>query len=149
MKFLALLKKELKEMLSVGTIVGMLIGVVLLFIIGQVMSGVTADSAKSAGTVHLVDEDQSALSQSCISMLRESGFEVIEETAGALGGEANYKPQGDYNLLVFPKGFEAAIESGSTAELKSYGVFDKLGITAMFSSGGSSAAFEALSLIHI
>ena len=89
MKFLALLKKELKEMLSVGTIVGMLIGVVLLFIIGQVMSGVTADSAKSAGTVHLVDEDQSALSQSCISMLRESGFEVIEETAGALGGEAN------------------------------------------------------------
>ena len=144
MKFLALLKKELKEMLSVGTIVGMLIGVVLLFIIGQVMSGVTADSAKSAGTVHLVDEDQSALSQSCISMLRESGFEVIEETAGALGGEANYKPQGDYNLLVFPKGFEAAIESGSTAELKSYGVFDKLGITAMFSSGGSSAAFEAI-----
>ena len=142
MKFLALLKKELKEMLSVGTIVGMLVGVVILFVIGQVMSGVSADSAKNAGTVHLVDEDQSALSQGCIDALRQSGFEVVEEEAS--GGTAGYRPKGDYSLLVFPKGFEAAIVSGSPAELKSYGVFDKLGITAMISGGGSSAAFEAV-----
>lgn len=144
MKFLSLLKKELREMLTIGTIIGMAVGVVILFVIGQVMSGVTESSAKSAGTVHLIDEDQSSLSQSCMEMLRQSGFEVIEESSGASTGAADYRPQGDYSLLVFPKGFEQAIASGQPAELKSYGVFDKLGLTAMMSSGGSSAAVEAL-----
>lgn len=145
MKFVTLLKKELREMLSLTTIIGMCVGLAVFFILGQVMSGITADSGEEAGTVHLVDMDNTALSQSSIAALEQSGFTVASETPdSAAEGELQFRPKGDYDLLVIPEGFEASIQSGEPATIQVYSVFHSMSMSGMFSSGNSSAAIELI-----
>ena len=118
MKFVTLLKKELREMLSLTTIIGMCVGLAVFFILGQVMSGVTSESSEDAGTVHLVDMDNSGLSKSSIAALEQAGFTVVNETPNtAAEGELTFKPQGDYDLLVIPEGFASSIQSGEPATI--------------------------------
>lgn len=54
MKFLTLLKKEMREMLSVSTIIGMVVAMGVFFLLGQVMTGISQDSENKAGIVHLM-----------------------------------------------------------------------------------------------
>lgn len=150
MKFWTLLKKELREMLSVSTLVGMVVAMGVFFLLGQVMTGITEDSQDKAGVVHIVDEDGSALSRECIDLLRENGFEVVEESPVEAEGELKYKPQGDFDLLVIPKGFEAEILKGRKTEIQVYSVLNSLSMGGMFSYSGSDAIVsmmnEAVSL---
>ncbi len=150
MKFWTLLKKELREMLSVSTLVGMVVAMGVFFLLGQVMTGITEDSQDKAGVVHIVDEDGSALSRECIDLLRENGFEVVEESPVEAEGELKYKPQGDFDLLVIPKGFEAEILKGRKTEIQVYSVLNSLSMGGMLSYSGSDAIVsmmnEAVSL---
>ncbi|MGI5895427.1 MAG: ABC transporter permease [Oscillospiraceae bacterium] len=145
MKFVTLLKKELREMLSLTTIIGMCVGLAVFFILGQVMSGISADSSKDAGTVHLVDMDNSDLSKSSIAALEQAGFTVVNETPNTgAEGELAFKPQGDYDLLVIPEGFASSIQSGKPATIGVYSTFRSMGMSKMFSSGSSSAVIELI-----
>lgn len=145
MKFWTLLKKELREMLSLSTIVGMVVAMGVFFILGQVMTGITEDSQNKAGTIHLIDEDYSKLSQSCIDTLSRSGFEVYIESPDHLAqGDLRYKPQGDFDLLVIPEGFEEDILNGKQTSVGVYSSLNSLSMSSMFSSSGSSAAVTVI-----
>ncbi len=150
MKFWTLLKKELREMLSVSTLVGMVVAMGVFFLLGQVMTGITQDSQDKAGMVHIIDEDGSALSRECIGLLRENGFEVVEESPVEAEGALRYKPQGDFDLLVIPNGFEADILKGQKTEVQVYSVLNSLSMGGMFGYSGSDAVVsmmnEAVSL---
>lgn len=63
MKFLVLFKKELREILTVSTIVGVLASMLIFLLLGQVMSGVTQDMSSKAQAVVVSDADQSDLSR--------------------------------------------------------------------------------------
>lgn len=145
MKFFTLLKKEVREMLTLTTILGMVIGVGAFIVLGQVIGGISKDSAKDAGMVHIIDQDGSALSQECVSALKQAGFEVVNETPleGA-NGESTYKPQGNYDLFVIPKGFGDTIAAGNPAEVKTYTTLSSFGISSIISSGGSSAVLDTI-----
>ncbi len=145
MKFLTLLKKEMREMLSVSTIIGMVVAMGVFFLLGQVMTGISQDSENKAGIVHLIDEDRSVLSESCIDFLSQSGFEVISQTpVDGVEGDLKYKPQGDYDLLVIPKGFEEKILDGEKAQLEIYSSLKTLSMSGVLSSSGSAAAVTVI-----
>ncbi|MCC8023015.1 MAG: ABC transporter permease [Clostridiales bacterium] len=145
MKFMTLLKKELREMLTVGTVLSLLVGVVLLAVIGNVMSSATEEGLESAGSVNLIDEDDSELSRQSIEMLREMGFEVnLAQRTENTGTPADYKPQDDQGLLVIPAGFEEKLQNGEQAAIQSYSTFQSLGLMSMISSSGTASAVELI-----
>lgn len=146
MKFLILLKKELREMLSLTTIIGVVAAFAVFLLLGQVMSGVTSSELSGAGSVHIIDQDGTALSQSCIDTLVQSGFDVSTTTADiGESGELQYRPQGDYDLLVIPKGFEQAIRNGQPAQIGIYSKLNSLSMSGAFSSSASEAAAQVIS----
>lgn len=145
MKFMTLLKKELREMLSISTIIGMVVAMGVFMLLGQVMSGIAEDSQSKAASVHLIDEDNSNLSQACVNTLSKSGIEVIVETPDpSAEGALQYKPQGDYDLVVIPKGFEESILNGEKTDVDVYTSLTSLSMSSMMSSSGSTAAVAVI-----
>ena len=57
-KFYSLFRKELKEMLSLQTIITMIVTVVVLVMAGQAMSGAISDSAEKASDLTICDLDK-------------------------------------------------------------------------------------------
>lgn len=143
MKFWILLKKELKEMLTIGTILSMVLGMGLLLVIGNVLSDVMEESGQDAAKITVVDQDQTELSAACLAALEAAGYDVTQKTVEG-DDPADYRPDDDAGVLVIPVGFTASIEAGETATLQSYNVFDSVGIISMATSSGPSSAVEVI-----
>ena len=146
MKFFTLLKKELREMLNLTTIIGVVAALAVFLLLGQIMGSATSSDQDTVGTVHLIDEDGTALSQYCADILTQSGFEVLTDTPDtAESGELQYRPQGNYDLLVIPKGFEQTIQSGQPAQIGIYAKLNSLSMSGVFSSPASETAAQVIS----
>lgn len=146
MKFFTLLKKELREMLNLTTIIGVVAALAVFLLLGQIMGSATSSDQDTVGTVHLIDEDGTALSQYCADILTQSGFEVLTDTPDtAESGELQYRPQGNYDLLVIPKGFEQTIQSGQPAQIGIYAKLNSLSMSGVFSSSASETAAQVIS----
>lgn len=118
MKFANLFKKELKEMLTVSTILTMVVITLLLVFMGDAFSGIIEEATSDASTITICDKDNTELTKSLIKALTVS--EVDEKT----GMPTKYDDSlvnivtldsDDYaselakqelkNVIVIPKGF--------------------------------------------
>lgn len=110
MKFLTLLKKELRELINMQMILGLVITVVMLLVVGNVMSGVMDDAANETGVVNISDMDETQFTQEgIIGQLKEMGYTVnlVEEQnndPAKLLSDAECD-----DLLIIPKGFTESI----------------------------------------
>lgn len=70
MKFYSLFRKELKEMLSLQTIITMIVTVVVLVMAGQAMSGAISDSAEKASDLTICDLDKTEFTENVLNSLK-------------------------------------------------------------------------------
>lgn len=134
MKFANLFKKELKEMLTVSTILTMVVITLLLVFMGDAFSGIIEEAASDASTITICDKDNTELTKSLIKALTVS--EVDEKT----GMPTKYDDSlvnivtldsDDYaselakqelkNVIVIPKGFTENFLAGKPSEVLNIG----------------------------
>lgn len=134
MKFANLFKKELKEMLTVSTILTMVVITLLLVFMGDAFSGIIEKAASDASTITICDKDNTELTKSLIKALTVS--EVDEKT----GMPTKYDDSlvnivtldsDDYaselakqelkNVIVIPKGFTENFLAGKPSEVLNIG----------------------------
>ena len=126
MKFWVLFKKELREMVTLQTVIGMLVSVLVFLFIGNFMSGVTEDMQKESGTIQVVDQDQSDLSAGAIAALKENGFTVnMVDTA---------TPSDENGILLIPKGFSENLNAQKAPEIKILARVQSFAMTANMKS---------------
>ncbi|MEG0693155.1 MAG: ABC transporter permease, partial [Oscillospiraceae bacterium] len=119
MKFFKLLKKELKELITFQAIGGILVGVVMFVLLGNVMGGIGEEMSKNAGSVVIADHDQSPITVQSIESIKSSGFEVMMvegETDIELAKKAD--ELNHTSMMVFLKGFGEGIETQKPQEIK-------------------------------
>lgn len=144
MKFLVLFKKELREILTVSTIVGVLASMLIFLLLGQVMSGVTQDMSSKAQAVVVSDADQSDLSRQSLSMLEQAGFTVSTVPYGSDDAVLNAAAEKGHNsVLIIPEGFSAGIAQGKTQTLR---ILSALNSFSMLSGSDYSASAAAQTL---
>lgn len=69
---------------------------------------------------------------------------ISQTPVDGVEGDLKYKPQGDYDLLVIPKGFEEKILDGEKAQLEIYSSLKTLSMSGVLSSSGSAAAVTVI-----
>lgn len=154
MKFFNLLKKEIRELLTVQTFLGMIVSVVMLMAMGNLMNGVMSDALTSTA-INLADLDNTAFTQEIIAELEENGYEVklctIEsnvEQLDKIDYSTAMKNLGANDLIVIPRGFTESIKNGTPAKIDTVSVM-KSATSMMSTVSGSKlvSASEDIALI--
>lgn len=145
-RFWILLKKEVRELVTLQTLIGVLVSVLIFVFLGNMMGNISRESAESASSIAVLDRDQSALSQSVIGQLEQSGFTVVQLEAGENATEqellAQAAEQDLQAYLEFPQGMEASIQQGETVSCKLVSRMTSLSVLNSSSSAGINSAFE-------
>ena len=147
-KFAVLLKKELKEMLTLQTLFSFVICAAAFFLLGNFMNSVTETAAENAGKIALIDQDDTPYTRSVIDALKQSGFTVY------LGEKTESDPiafagkHGRSSAMVIPQGFTQGLmaDNAQPQKIKVYDLVTSGAITASLGSM-DSAAVEAISRI--
>lgn len=142
MKFWSLFRKELRELLTVGAVVGILVEVVLFVLLGQFMGNVSDGIEDQMGSVVLADLDGSELSASLPALLEDAGMQVISvpESTDALEIAEVARENEHTAALVIPAGFGAGIAAGQTQTLQIITRLDSFSLISGMDPSASSAA---------
>lgn len=144
MKFSILLRKELKEMLSVTTIATMFLMVFILIFAGKAMSKAVDDVKKDATTITICDQDKTDFTKMMLDVMDK--MEEMEVNRVEVNSDDYTKElkDSDYkNVVIIPKGFTEQVEKHEIAKV----IFaQRMSSIATFSniSTGSKIALEML-----
>ncbi len=119
-KFGILLKKEIKEIMSVGTIVSIVLSAAIFMVLSQFMDNIQDQYSASFSEIAVCDRDQSELSSDIIDHLNGTGMFHVNLVEGATDDEAYEKARemGYEGLLVIEEGFSDGIASQTSQKLK-------------------------------
>ena len=123
-RFFVLLKKELRELITVQMLVPLVIVILLFFGLGQ-MLGAAGEDDKAGFPVVVYDQDNSAASKLVATALDNSGFTVTTAEGGVADAEkrAGSMPEDAGNIVVaIPAGFAAGLAGGSPQEIETWAV---------------------------
>ena len=113
MKFISLLKKELRELLTAQLVVVLVVTAGMMFMIGQILSNVVQDAAKESGSLHICDQDDTELTRSLIQQLKALGYEVdTVEITGEDRAAAMSRLELS-SLIILPEGFTDGLLHGT------------------------------------
>lgn len=121
MKFYSLFRKELKEMLSLQTIITMIVTVVVLVMAGQAMSGAISDSAEKASDLTICDLDKTEFTESILNSLKataEAGdgkITVVDIKSDDYAAELKRLDQD--SVVIIPKGFTEQVKQHKKADV--------------------------------
>lgn len=144
-KFLTLVKKELKELLTPQVLLPMF-GVVILFVaIGSLMSSEQEKTKDQAIPISVVDKDESVTSDLVIKTLEEASFEpvIIKDESVEVGLERT-KEENRKALIIIPAGFEDSISGGEIKKIETYTVLKNFSFLGSKDSQILNAAIAAL-----
>ncbi len=144
MKLGNLLKKELKELLTLQALVSMIFTCVLLIMMGQIMGGAISDAVNNS-SVNILNLDSSAFTEEMIAALPDYGADpnLVDAESGNYFEEM--QRLGIENLVVIPEGFGAAAESGSEAvSVECISLIDKGGLASSMAGISSSSLTSAI-----
>ena len=145
MKFINLLKKELRELITLQTIITMFASLIILFALGNVMGGVMEDAMKTSD-ITICDQDNTEFTKGIISDLEKDGNKVTKVDL----------PEGDYaqqmkslkveSLIVFPKGFtEKILTDNKQTDLE---IINVLKSTSLSGTLGSAKTTDVIDTIN-
>lgn len=147
MKFYSLLRKEIKELMTVQTIISLFLTLGIFYVIGNVMTGVTDDLDKKASTITICDQDNSEFTKNVIKALKDpkSKIEVKEVKFNSTDYQKEINDLGIDSVIVIPKGFaNDVIVKNKKAELINISSMKTISISGTVSSASSSAGLEAI-----
>ncbi len=144
-KFIVLVKKEIKELLTLQVIVPMLIAVLAFILIGNII-GSEARRAMEAQDIAVLDQDNSPVSQQAIDFLRINQFQVQELAGPTVQGVIEEVKERELGgLIVIPEGFSSGLAAHEPQEIQTYTVLRSF---AMTGSAGVEAISGAVGLIN-
>lgn len=119
MKFVSLFKKEIRELMTLQTIVGVLVSLFVFLLIGQFVGNVGKEMSKQMGSVVVADRDDSNYSQMGIKALENAGFEVTKIPGGSeIEMLSAAETHGHSSVLVIPEGFGEGLGQNKTQQLQ-------------------------------
>lgn len=146
MKFYSLLRKEIKELMTVQTIISLFLTLGIFYLIGNVMTGVTDDLDEKASTITICDQDKSEFTGLVMTALKSQKDITIKEVS--LKSDDYQKELNDLELesvIIIPEGFSDKIfKEGKKAELITVTSMNSISMTGTISSSTSSAGLEAI-----
>lgn len=117
-KFWTLFRKEIRELVTLQTMIGLFVSVLIFLMLGNMMGDITEDFANDTGKVAVVDHDQSGLSQQAVVTLQQAGFEIVMlqgEDPLDLLKQASQEHLKSY--IEIPKNFAADINAGKQTSI--------------------------------
>ena len=132
-KFWILLKKEVRDLLTVQTILPLVATVLIFMFLGGLM---TSEQEKAAGPAKAVvlDLDRSLISADLIEILRKNNTEITLSAEQTVDGAlAKTKAEKRELLLVIPLGFEEGLGAGEQKNIEIYSIMRSF---AMLSNQG-------------
>ena len=121
MKFYSLFRKELKEMLSLKTIITMIVTVVVLVMAGQAMSGAISDSAEKASDLTICDLDKTEFTENVLNSLKATAkagdgkITVVDIKSDDYAAELKRLDQD--SVVIIPKGFTEQVKQHKKADV--------------------------------
>lgn len=100
MKFIILFKKEIKEIMTLQTIISLLISVIVFLFIGKIMNNANITIEKNTNKLYIQDDDNSNTSNSIINFLTQSGYQIYK---------INDIKDSPSNLIIIPRGLEKGL----------------------------------------
>jgi ABC-2 type transport system permease protein len=138
-RFLVLLRKEVKELITPQILLPFVITIMMFAVIGQVV-GAEGEEAAANRRLALLDRDRTEASSALRAAIEGAGF-TIEEAADDDAGEAAraLSASGGSILVVVPEGYGAALGDATPARIEVYSVIRTFSVM----SGQDSAALSA------
>ena len=143
MKFVNLLRKELKEMLTPQTILTLVIMVIILSVAGDAMSGVVEDAAEEISQITICDQDDTEFTRSVIALMEHPGDGVQNQATEVELQSDDYAEELERldtkSLIIIPEGFTQQVNSGQQAETIFVSQMTSLSTMANISTGSDVA----------
>lgn len=148
MKFFNLLKKELKEMLTIQTIATLVIIVALLSFAGKGLAGAIDDAEEESSNITVCDKDNTEFSKGIVNILEQnksdssnvSNVNIVELKSDDYSKELERLDL--ESVVIIPEGFTDKIQKGETANFKY--VSKMTSLTAL-----SNAGYDSDSILSI
>lgn len=139
MKLGNLLKKELRELLTVQAIISMAVSCLIFIILGQFMGGVM-DEAMNNSSVNIRNLDSSQFTADMLAALPDYGADpTIIENDGLLS------EVGIDSLVVIPEGFgDSIVNGGETVPVQCMSLIDGGGLSSAMGSISASSLTDAI-----
>lgn len=143
MKFFNLFKKELKEMLTVQTIVTMILLVAVLCVAGNALSSSIDESTESSKNITICDKDNTEFTKYLLSemkkQIKDSGgnFKSVDVESDNYADEM--KKLDIKNVVIIPKGFTETVQNHKVAKVKYIEKMTSLATMANLSTGSDAA----------
>lgn len=116
-RFWILLKKELRDMITLQALLPMIIVLVVFSLLGQFIGSATQEAAKSSNTVAIADLDDTQASRDILARLSSDGYEIKLIAASESDPLKAAQQNGQSSVLVIEKGFEEALSQGKAPVL--------------------------------
>lgn len=146
MKFITLLTKELKELLTVQTLVLMGAIVLILVFIGDIMGEKMTEALDTEGsTISICDKDNSDFTGAVIDAIKEMKYEVKIVTAKESDPNKILEELEIESLIIIPEGFtETVLTDNKQVEVQYIGRMNSTAMLSSLSSISSSVAIEVI-----
>ena len=144
-KFLVLLKKEIKSLLTPQMLIPLVIMVVLFSVMGKLI-GKEAAKVSEPKEVLVIDNDNSSLSTEVIELMK--GVNLIPQVLNNVEvqeGLDEAKEKGIDTLIVIPEGFKENVEGYRKTHIGIYTVMRGFSISTLSSSASTKALISTIS----
>jgi len=143
-KFLVLLKKEIKELITLQTILPMLIVVVMFSLVGNIMSKETA-KLSAPQSILILNQDTSAVGNKIFEILKSANFKP-EILTGINSDQALIRAKNDRtpSLLIISKDFEKNINNFIPQSIVVYKIAENFSISSDVKYAGLDKAVSII-----
>jgi len=128
-----IIKKEFKELFTIGTLIPMVVIAVVFGLVGQSIGSI-GERMEEKPVVGIVDMDDGAFSDIAMAVITERA-ELIYDGDDAEEGLAEVREENGVALLVIPENFSRNIYANHPGEIEIYWVMKGAGIMDSISSG--------------
>ncbi len=143
MKFISLLKKELREMLTLQTLLMLVMLIVLMGSMGGLMGKAADESQAESGKITICDLDDTPFSQSVLKYLEHPTADMQNEVNVITIESDDYAKELDKHdiksFVILPKGFEDSIRDGKQAEIVYVSRMTSLSMMSNINAGSETA----------
>ncbi|MBR1592314.1 MAG: ABC transporter permease [Ruminococcus sp.] len=117
MKFINLLKKELKELINTQMIISLVVVMVMLMAVGNLMTSTINEVSKTEYKISLSDRDDTDFTKSMLEKLKENGnvITLIDTQGDDYAGILNENNLD--SIVIIPEGFTDAIDKNEKPQL--------------------------------
>jgi ABC-2 type transport system permease protein len=146
-KFFVLIKKEIREMLTLQVLAPMLITVLIFVFIGKVAGG-AIEKAQKETDIAVMDIDKTVISKAIIENLSKSNFKIHQYNGTDESKVIDFAEDEKVNVvLIIPKEFGIKLASGEQQKVKTYAIFKNFSFTGSKDSAMLDSAISSLNSV--